>query len=151
MNPRVTALRHSGIVVRDLGISLKFYCDLLGLEVRSHNDESGDHLDRIFNCYNTRVTTVKMAASSGQVLVELLKFDNPTAIARGDLNINSLGPTHVAFTVENLDKTYEQLNSAGIKFNAPPQLSPDGKVKVTYCRDPEGNFVELVEELLTEI
>ena len=26
-------------------------------------------------------------------------------------------------------------------------ISPDGKVKVVYCYDPEGNIIEVVEEL----
>ena len=33
----------------------------------------------------------------------------------------------------------------GIEFNAPPIFSADRGAKVTYCRDPEGVIVELVE------
>ena len=37
----------------------------------------------------------------------------------------------------------------GVVFNAPPQRSPDGGAKVTFCRDPEGNLLELVEVINT--
>jgi hypothetical protein len=39
------------------------------------------------------------------------------------------------------------MGALGIDFNAPPQQAPDGGAKVTFCCDPEGNFLELVEVL----
>ena len=39
------------------------------------------------------------------------------------------------------------LSEKNIKFNAPPQKSPDGLVKVTFCKDPDGTPIELVEML----
>ena len=39
------------------------------------------------------------------------------------------------------------LTEEGIEFNYPPQTSPDGKVKVAFCRDPDGTLIEMVEEL----
>ena len=49
------------------------------------------------------------------------------------------------FTVEDLEKTFEVLSKNGVHFNAPPQHSPDGYAKVTFCRGPENLFLELVE------
>ena len=54
---------------------------------------------------------------------------------------------HVAFTVEDIEGAYRRLSAAGIHFHAPPQLAPDGGAKVTYCRDPEGTIIELVQVL----
>ncbi|MBI3088771.1 MAG: VOC family protein, partial [Candidatus Colwellbacteria bacterium] len=58
-----------------------------------------------------------------------------------------IGCTHVAFTVANLDKEYKRLTEAGIVFNSPPQLPPDGYAKVAFCKDPDGTLIELVEVL----
>ena len=44
-----------------------------------------------------------------------------------------------------LQKTYEYLLKNGVKFNAPPQLPPDGNAKVTFCEDPDGTPIELVQ------
>ena len=44
-------------------------------------------------------------------------------------------------------ETYNRLVEAGVYFNSPPQLSPDGFAKVTFCKDPDGSLIELVEEL----
>ena len=81
-------------------------------------------------------------------MLEFLKFSNPDVVDTGQRYPNDSGITHVAFTVDNLDQTYGSLVSDGVKFMAPPQLSPDGAAKVTFCRDPEGNLLELVEVLL---
>ena len=57
----------------------------------------------------------------------------------------TIGASHIAFTVDDLDKTYQYLLDNGVKFNAPPQKSPDGFAKVTFCSDPDNTPIELVE------
>ena len=66
------ALRHFGIVVRDMERSLLFYRDLLGLRIVSSMAESGAYLEQMLALPNVRVHTVKMAAENGSALVELL-------------------------------------------------------------------------------
>ena len=95
---------------------------------------------------NVKVKTVKLFAPNGPTLIELLEFDVPKG---RDLSnqISDLGASHVAFTVSNIDEMYKKLKQSGIKFNAPPQLTPDGYAKVTFCFDPDGTPVELVQVL----
>ena len=62
-------------------------------------------------------------------------------------NFYTIGASHVAFTVQDIEKLYQDLSKKNIKFNAPPQKSPDGLVKVTFCKDPDGTPIELVEIL----
>ena len=109
-------------------------------------NESGKYIDNMLGFENVKVKTVKMFAPNGPTLIELLEFDAPKG---RDLSnqINDLGASHVAFTVSNIDEMYEKLKQSGIKFNAPPQLSPDGYAKVTFCFDPDGTPVELVQVL----
>lgn len=141
----VQAVRHVGLVVEDLSRMLWFYRDLLGLTVRSHAAEAGAYLDAMLGLTGARVTAVKLAAADGPTLVELLAFEVPSLAAASVRTTNAPGLTHVAFTVGDLAETHARLGAAGIRFNAPPQVSPDGAALVTYCRDPEGNYVELVE------
>jgi catechol 2,3-dioxygenase-like lactoylglutathione lyase family enzyme len=143
----VIGVRHIGIVVTDLERSLRFYRDLLELSVIRSADESGAYLDNMLALPDVRVTTVKLGAGDGPTLVELLRFTSHRASATEPRQPYSIGPTHVAFTVDDLDAVHERLVRAGVPFNAPPQLSPDGYAKVTFCRDPDGTLVELVEVL----
>ena len=61
--------------------------------------------------------------------------------------ISEIGCSHFALTVPDLDSLYNKLIEKGISFNYPVQTSPDRKVKIAFCRDPDGTLIELVEEL----
>lgn len=139
-------LRHTGIVVRDLDAAMEFYTGFLGFKVVRRMDEKGDYLNNMLGLSDVRVTTVKMEAPGGGML-ELLQFANPSDGPDRPAAVHAPGFTHVAFTVDDLDDTYTKMKSSGVPFNAPPQRAPDGGAKVTFCRDPEGNYLELVEVL----
>ena len=53
----------------------------------------------------------------------------------------------MAFSVYDLKKTYKKLIKKKIYFKCKPKLSADGKVILTFCRAPEGTWIELVQEL----
>jgi predicted enzyme related to lactoylglutathione lyase len=80
-------------------------------------------------------------------MVELLNYQTHPELPDMSRPITRIGCSHFAMTVENLDETYDRLVEAGVEFNSPPQYSPDGFAKVTFCKDPDGSLVELVEEL----
>ena len=61
--------------------------------------------------------------------------------------ICNIRASHIAFTADNIDYEYKKLKKQGVKFNCPPQISPDGRAKVTFCYDPDNVPIELVEEL----
>lgn len=142
----ITHIRHTGLVVADLDKALHFWCDLLGFKVAKQMEESGPHLDAMMGLKDVRVTTAKLAAPDGN-LIELLHFHSHPDQPAWTGTPYSTGFTHIAMTVRNLDDAYKKLMEAGVVFNAPPQYSPDGAVKVIYCKGPEGVLLELVERL----
>lgn len=141
----IKKIRHTGIVVKDLDISMRFYCDLLGFKITRQIDESGAYIDNMLSLDEVRVATVKMAAPDGQ-MIELLKFYTHQSEQK-PCDINNIGITHIAFEVDDLNDEYNRLKDEEVSFNSPPQLSPDGCAKVAFCRAPEGTFIELVEVL----
>jgi catechol 2,3-dioxygenase-like lactoylglutathione lyase family enzyme len=140
----ITEIRHTGLVVADLERALRFWRDLLGFRVVKQMEESGPYIDAMMGLRDVKVTTVKLAAPDDN-LIELLQFhshpDRPSWIGTP----YSTGLTHIALTVDDLDCVYRKLAAAGVTFFAPPQRSPDGIVKVTYCQGPEDLLLELVE------
>ena len=139
-------IRHTGIVVSDIDLAIQFYCDLLGFSVKVDQIESGKHIDRFLGLESTRVRTVKLSLGEGSML-ELLSFLNPNALLSDHRGLNSLGYTHIALTVDDIDSLYVKLKNFGCELLSKPQMSPDKKVKLCFCRDPEGNYLELVQEL----
>lgn len=142
----ITQIRHTGLVVADLEKALHFWRDLLGFKVARQMEESGTHIDAMMGLKNVRVTTVKLAASDGNI-IELLHFHSHPDQPAWTGTPYSTGFTHIALTVDNLDAVCHKLAEAGVTFSAPPQRSPDGYAKVTYGRGPEGVLLELVEVL----
>jgi catechol 2,3-dioxygenase-like lactoylglutathione lyase family enzyme len=142
----ITQIRHTGLVVADLEVALRFWRDLLGFRVEKDLDESGPHIDAMMGLKDVRVKTVKMTAPEGG-MIELLHFKSHPDIPEWLGTPYSTGFTHIAMTVGNLDEVYKKLSAAGAVFPASPQYSPDGDVKVIYCKGPEGVLLELVEKL----
>ena len=125
------AIRHTGIVVNDLDKALCFYKDILGLKIKREMKESGEYMDNLSCIKGVMVRTVKMSADDGN-LVELLFYesDRQRSVCR---DIRDTGYSHISFTVEDLDYEYKRLKEKGVRFNCVPQVSQDGKVKVTFC------------------
>jgi catechol 2,3-dioxygenase-like lactoylglutathione lyase family enzyme len=142
----VTNIRHTGIVVSNMETSLPFYRDLLGLEVWWDQVEDGPLVEAVTGVLGARIHTIKLKAPDG-VSIELLQYLN-TPKPVPELNrSNNVGCNHVALQVRDLDGLHLRAVAQGIRFNTPPLLVANGKVKVTYCRDPEGVVLELVEIL----
>ncbi|MBU1086371.1 MAG: VOC family protein [Candidatus Omnitrophica bacterium] len=141
----IKGIRHTGIVIDDLEKSLHFYQDLLGLKIIKQMREKSAYIDSVLALKGVEVTTIKMTAADGQ-MIELLKFySHPQELI--EKKICDIGPTHIAFTVDDLDRMYKELSTKGVLFSGLPCVSPDAYAKVVFCQAPEGTFIELVEVL----
>ena len=139
-------IRHVGIVVSNLENSIAFYRDLLGFEIISNTLEPSLFIDKLLGISNSKLTTVKMKLPEGQVL-ELLHFQSHQDPDIRIKDLVSVGITHFALTVKNIELLYTKLINHGVEFIHPPEKSPDGKAIVTFCADPVGNYIELVQIL----
>ena len=115
---------HTMIRVNDIDASLKFYCDLLGLEELRRIDNEGG-----------RFTLVFLAApgdSSAQV--ELTYNWDPESLSGG----RNFG--HLAYQVDNIYDTCQKLRDGGVTINRPPR---DGYM--AFVRSPDNISVELLQ------
>jgi catechol 2,3-dioxygenase-like lactoylglutathione lyase family enzyme len=120
----------------------------LGLKVKSLEDEEGEFLDNMLAHENVKNKVAKLYAKNGNALIELI--DSRSYANKKDRDFFTIGASHFAFTVDDLEKTYDYLVKNGVKFTAPPQQTPDRFAKVTFCEDPDGTLIELVEVINTD-
>ncbi len=139
-------IRHTGLVTNNLKKSLTFWIKYLKFKIKKEMNESGDLIDKIMLYQNVKVKTYKLEDNS-KMLLELLYFKNSPKIKNNIIRPYTNGFTHISVTVKNLNKLYRFLKKKNIEFNSKPQISLDGNVMMTYCKTPEGAFLELVEEL----
>lgn len=139
-------IRHTGIVVTNMDKSLEFYRDIMGLKPVVDFVEKGEFIATISNAKGINLRMVKLTAEDGG-MIELLQYISHPQGERGDNKLYEIGPTHVAFTVDDVDATYAQWSAKGVRCNSKPVVSPDGKAKLFFCQDPDGTFVEIVQML----
>ena len=146
---KTAKFRHIGIVVNDLSESVKFYRNYFNFKIEREMSEGGKYLEHLLNQKNIKVKTCKLSDKSGEIVLELLKFEyNENITSKNSLpRIYDLGPTHFAITVKNIENLFEKMVNENIQFLNTPIISVDKKAKVAFCKDPTGTLIELVELL----
>ena len=139
-------IRHTGLVTYNLKKSLNFWNKILKFKITKDIQEDGDLIDKIMFYQNVKLRTIKLKDSYSN-LIEIIFFKNLPKKDKKDILPYSEGFTHISVTVKNISLTYKKLKKNGTRFNSIPQKAKDGKVLMTYCRTPEGAFLELVEEV----
>jgi glyoxylase I family protein len=141
---KIIGLHHSTIGVGDLDRSLAFYRDLLGLKEVRVWVESDPQVDLIVGLEDAHLKIAHLDTGGG--VVELIEYTRPKgrpispAFRQCDV-----GPTHIAFLVDDIEGFYQKLKDVGVKFSCPPQERPNGW-KATYFFDPDGSTLELLQE-----
>lgn len=118
-------LRHTAVEVSDLDRSLQFYTEVLGMRVRSHK--------------KVTETNGKMAVLESEGSDHRLEVNhyNGHAYSAGDQL------DHIAFEVENLDETLEELKAEGIEPVS--YLRQAENARWTYIADPDGIWIEIYQ------
>ena len=122
---------HTMVRVSDLEKSLAFYCAGLGLsEVFRKDSERG----RFTLVFLTAAEDMEAAEQSSAPVIELTYNWDPEEYSGG----RNFG--HLAYRVDNIYETCEQLIQAGITINRPPR---DGHM--AFVRSPDNISIELLQ------
>ncbi|MBF0405782.1 MAG: VOC family protein [Candidatus Riflebacteria bacterium] len=141
------SFRHVGIVVENMKKSLEFYQNLLGFTIKKDTNEDTCFIEKILGKHFQSLHTVKLSFPVGDGLLELLEFIPVSNDKYLGGKVSTRGISHFALTVCDVDQFYNQLLTKKVHFISSPKKSPDGKAKVAFCLDPDGNPIELVEEI----
>ena len=138
--------RHTGLVVKDLNKSIKFY-ETLGLKLWKRELEEGKFISQVVGLDNAKIETAKLKVSDGS-LIELLEYkSHPSMVNDASYPSNKHGCSHIAFTVENIEEASNTIKELGGSIVNAPATSLNGQVKVMYCHDVDGILMEIVQEL----
>jgi catechol 2,3-dioxygenase-like lactoylglutathione lyase family enzyme len=145
MGSIIAGYRHTGIIVRDMDDSLKFYRDILGMEVIQDFIDGTEYINEITGLKGCTAHFVKLKSEDGTVL-ELLEY--PThRTAPLNVSIINVGVCHIALRVHSAEGAYHHLVDKKVEVISPPVLSSEGIAKVFFCIDPDGVRIEMVEML----
>jgi len=142
----IKAVRHTGIVVRDLEKSVEFYCKF-GFFEDNRDIEEGAFIDAVVGLQLTKLEWVKLKAPDGYLLELLQYHSHPQQQPITKQKSNQLGCSHLAFSVKDINAVCKKIKDIGGSMVNLPALTNDKKVKVAYCHDNEVNLMEIVEVL----
>jgi catechol 2,3-dioxygenase-like lactoylglutathione lyase family enzyme len=143
---------HVNVVVEDLAAMASFYRDALHMRVAKEVTIRGPWIEALTGFERVEADVVYLEADSGTGL-ELIRYRTPTGSRPAGLgDPNTPGIRHVAFRVEDLDAVVDSLKAAGAGSVTEMQKVPTAQVefagrqkRIVYCRDPEGNLLELCD------
>jgi len=141
-------LHHVGITVKDLDASIRFYHDVLGLQFSNEPSPWFDapELGPAVGVPGAALRQVSMVL--GDTTLELLEYKSPPSETAEPLKSNSVGASHVAFRVEDIEATKAELEAKGISFYSDVNVVDEGVLagwRWVYFEDPDGYPLELVE------
>jgi lactoylglutathione lyase len=123
---------HTMVRVKDLDASLRFYCDLLGLEeVRRMDNEKG----RFTLVFLSAPRDKTRSAAERSPELELTYNWDPEEYTGG----RNFG--HLAYKVDDVYAACQRLMDGGVVINRPPR---DGNM--AFVRSPDGISIELLQE-----
>jgi len=141
-------LFHVNVCVRDMERSIRFYQDIGFTKVRDFtlDDPSvGDALG--LKAKKLRGVFMRLGNDANAPVLDLVQFIDPPTQGQPYPTLNNVGICRIAFTVDDIDKTYEELKVKKVEFVSPLKKidSPDGgKIGVVCFKDPDGTILELI-------
>jgi lactoylglutathione lyase len=123
-------LLHTMLRVSDLGASLRFYCEVLGMKLLRQQDFPDGKFTLAFVGYG---------AEADNTVIELTHNWDTSAYTIGD----AYG--HIAIGVDDIYATCEQISAKGGKIVRAPGAMKHGTTVIAFVEDPTGYKVELIQ------
>ena len=135
---------HTALGVSDMDRSIRFYRDLLGMDVLRLIEISDDRLARLIGAPEAKCKIAHLTA--GESVLELFQYETPSGenFAR-KINQYDKGLIHVGIEIDNFDETVARLREHGVEFLGElVEFRPN--VWVAYFRGPDGEVCEIRQQ-----
>jgi len=141
----INEIHHMSFTVSDMENSIKFYRDILGLELKWDSRAAGakfkgEAADNVTNCPGTELRIVFLVAGNSRL--ELVEYA-PTGKRLVDNKASDTGSAHVCFKTDNIEELYRKLLANKVRLHCSPQQMDSAKVM--YFRDPDGIILEAAQ------
>ena len=118
---------HTCLNVSDINRSIEFYTNELGLKLTSRRE---------VNQNNAEIAFLKDESGTA---IELTHWRDKKGLTEGD-NFD-----HIAFGVEDVSSAVEQFMGRGVTIAMEPFSLQGSSSKIAFIKDPDGNWLELIE------
>ena len=127
-------LKYTGIRVKDMDESLRFYTGVLGMEVADRREPTPP----------TKGEVVALRSPGGDQLLELNWYAEESRFGPPYLNGEELD--HLAFDVDDLDAAVAELSRNGVEILIRPgEIGEIVGWREAFVKDPNGIWIELLQ------
>lgn len=140
----IRRVNHTGFTVSDLGRVSAFLRDVLGFTISATTRQSGPAVERMVGVPGAELDIA--FATHGDSTIELICYVQPRSGRARELHHCDTGFAHIAFEVEDIERTATTVRAAGYRLFSEPQVVPAGPRKGgrnVYAQGPDGIVIEL--------
>lgn len=144
---------HFSFTVSDIEQSIRFYRDILGMEL-VHTQEQANAYTRRFVGYadaHLKVAQFKLRAkepSRSGHLLELVEYVAPRG-RKVDTATPNPGTAHLAFEVDDIHAEFARLKAAGVRFRSETPVAIEAGINkggfTCYFLDPDDITLEIIQ------
>jgi catechol 2,3-dioxygenase-like lactoylglutathione lyase family enzyme len=142
---------HTAIAIADTEQSLRFYRDLLGMEVEGDSLNQGETQARLDDLPEAKVRVTALRPAQGGLGIELLDYLIPEQERPipNSWKCSDIAHLHIEMALQDIEETAVRLCRSGVQFVSPHwaqfsgSLAPDRKG--CLVKDPNGHALFLIE------
>ena len=146
-----TGLHHFNLIVSDMEKTKEFYNGRLGLEIALETVIEDPEFSRGVGLPGTKVLATFFKLPNNPGLIETFQYVHPEgrALPKG-AKANDGGWKHICFQVDDIEKTYKELQAKGIEFlTTPVTLSQQHPhlpgARFCYFLGPDREVIEILQ------
>ncbi len=135
---------HHAHVVSDLDRAVAFYRDILGMKLDCILDIKNPAIAEGTGLPDAYIRSGHMVIDTAEY-VELHHYIHPVGKKSTDIRLCDVGSSHVAFDVDNVQRSYQDLKAKGVKFISAPVIEKvgDQETMMVFLLDQDGYLLEL--------
>ncbi|UCB45547.1 MAG: VOC family protein [Spirochaetota bacterium] len=140
----IQELNHVSVGVEDLEKSVKFYTEIMGMEIDYRAYHEGDKISKVVGVDNAVLDIC--VVKKGPCCIELIEYKNKAMRYREHKRQNEPGLIHISFFVTDVDEEYDKIQSLGYESFSPPMVTRENGPKICYFKGPDNVIIELYEK-----
>ncbi|MBR8638399.1 VOC family protein [Streptomyces tuirus] len=134
-----------GLVVRDLELMERFYCDVIGCRAE-HRSRVPESVGRPAGL-GGELVVVWLRVPAGGCVKLILPRSAPVPAGAAPLPAGRVGLSYLTFHLDDMGPVVVALEAAGARPLSDPVVVRARGRRISFWADPEGNVVELVDAL----
>ena len=148
----LTALWHFSFTVSDIEQSIRFYRDIVGLELIHAQEQANAYTAKLVGYPDAHLKVAMFRISGWHVgrsghTLELVEYIAPKG-EKLDTRTKNTGSAHLAFEVDDIFAETARMKALGVRFRSDPVAIEAGRNKggyTVYFLDPDDITLEIIQ------